>query len=297
MSEQEKVSFPYVFGESASWKYPGLSVSVETITPEVAAEMLKANVANRARKREPIKRAILDGEWRLNGASIVFDKDGILRDGQNRLYACVESGRPIDTVVVRGVESRSQVTMDVGVKRQVADFLKLDGYKEAVFLGSMGSAMERADRLGIETGFRRKSNSIEASVASIVRFTEDAYEDRILPIMRHVRRMRVSFRGVSAGTLAVLFDAFRAAGDDELDAFVNQVTGISEPCQPVRLLIKKLNENSFRRNERLPQIVVAVYIIKTWNAYMAGSEMQLLRYTQGGSRPEAFPEIFTGYES
>lgn len=43
------------------------------------------------------------GRWVLNGETICFDSNGVLRDGHHRLLAIIESGVTIEVLVVRGV--------------------------------------------------------------------------------------------------------------------------------------------------------------------------------------------------
>jgi hypothetical protein len=43
------------------------------------------------------------GVWALNGKSLIFDSNGRLLNGQHRLTACAQSGVPLVTLVVRGV--------------------------------------------------------------------------------------------------------------------------------------------------------------------------------------------------
>jgi hypothetical protein len=80
-----------------------LDIEVITITPEMAQEWLDRGGTNRKitrRRIEAMSAAILRGEWRLTGEAIKLDKDGHVRDGQNRLHAIVEAGVPVG--VARG---------------------------------------------------------------------------------------------------------------------------------------------------------------------------------------------------
>ena len=63
------------------------------------------------------------GEWITNGDSIRFDADGQLRDGQHRLRMVLDTGVPIEAVVIRNVDPAAFMTMDVGKKRNLADVL------------------------------------------------------------------------------------------------------------------------------------------------------------------------------
>jgi len=84
----------------------GLSVKVETIGADKANEYLNNNAKHREIKQERVNRYILDlakGDWQLNGKVIIFDADGVLRNGQHRLTAVAQSDIAITTLVVRGV--------------------------------------------------------------------------------------------------------------------------------------------------------------------------------------------------
>ena len=105
---------------------------VETITPAKAREYLKKNTNNyRKMSRATIRsyaEDIKNGRWQLNGEAIVFGKNGILKDGQHRLAAIVHAGKPVDILVVRGVED-SINTYDIGKKRTDTDILNAEGFE------------------------------------------------------------------------------------------------------------------------------------------------------------------------
>lgn len=101
--------------------------TVETITPEVAEEILKANLDNRKVRPATVDRYARDmqtGAWPITGEALKFSKDGTLIDGQHRLFACVQAGVPFQTLVIRGLEFESREVMDTGAKRTFADVLR-----------------------------------------------------------------------------------------------------------------------------------------------------------------------------
>src|SRR4051794_4301498 len=65
------------------------------ITPELARAILTdLNKGTRTKKPEEIRRYandMKDGRWVMTGESIKFGTDGLLKDGQNRLSACVQA--------------------------------------------------------------------------------------------------------------------------------------------------------------------------------------------------------------
>lgn len=108
----------------------GISTVELTITPETAAAMLTTNAMNRPISRAHVERlsgAMQRGEWELNGATIKVASTGRLLDGQHRLTACVESGRPFKTLVVRGLPESAFCTIDqIARSRKISDVLAIE---------------------------------------------------------------------------------------------------------------------------------------------------------------------------
>lgn len=113
---------------NAAQKAP--TVEIATITPEIAKHILENNADNRPVRKRLLNKIIADineGRWELNGESIVISKTGELNDGQHRLLGCVETRKPIDSVLVFGMERRTRLTVDVGTARTAGDFLGMSG--------------------------------------------------------------------------------------------------------------------------------------------------------------------------
>lgn len=137
------------------------TVSVEVITPETAETMLRFNTRNRKvndRLVDELVRQILADEFLFNGDTVRFSwgvevegPDGpicdqvtgkpvlvpILLDGQHRLAAIVKANKPVETVVIRGLDPKTQVTIDTGRKRTTADHLRIGQEKESTNLGAL----------------------------------------------------------------------------------------------------------------------------------------------------------------
>lgn len=89
-----------------------MKVDVETITPKMAEEYLKHNKINRTLKDKRVTsyaNDMKDGAWQLNGEAIRFNKSGDLIDGQHRLNAIIRANKPIQTVVMRGINDTVSV--------------------------------------------------------------------------------------------------------------------------------------------------------------------------------------------
>lgn len=107
-----------------------MDFKVESISPAKATEYLRYNTNNyRKLTRAVYKRYAEDmknGKWQLNGEPIVFGEDGILKDGQHRLAAIIESGKTIQIAVVRNAPKDADI-YDIGVDRTALQMSKAKG--------------------------------------------------------------------------------------------------------------------------------------------------------------------------
>lgn len=286
--------FPYVYGKEVSREYPDVEVSIELITPDIADEMLKCNINNRKRARSSAARAIMNGEWELNGATIVFCEDGTLLDGQHRLTAVVETGEPIVSIVVRGLPKKTQISMDTGKTRSAADFLHMMGYKNAKILASAAGALLRIENGGGIEAMFMAHNRADRTTRETVEYAV-THDDEIQPYIHLACRVRNKYKGVETATVIASIFEFKkyGASEDDIKLFFDQLLEVEIPTRPTMLLKKKLSENAENRTGRLPQRIICAYIIKSWNAYMLGDEPKLLKFAQGGANPETFPMVYT----
>jgi hypothetical protein len=105
-----------------------ITVSIERVTPKMAMDLLASNTHNRHMKDRKVlqfAQTMRDGAWMFNGDAIRVAADGTLLDGQNRLEAIAKSGQAQWTLLVTGLPSEAQETMDQGTKRTFADTLTL----------------------------------------------------------------------------------------------------------------------------------------------------------------------------
>ena len=108
-----------------------ISITIETITPEMAAEYLRSRkAANRpisSTSVDAIVRALKRGQWKLTTECIKFCPEGHLFDGQHRMMAVVRSGIPMVTYVARNVPEDCIYVIDSGKKRSAGDVLMVGG--------------------------------------------------------------------------------------------------------------------------------------------------------------------------
>ena len=107
-----------------------LKMTVETITPQMAYEYLKANTQNYRKLSRSIVHRYADdikaGKWELNGEPIVFDENGRLKDGQHRLAAIIMAKKSVKMAVIRGVSEDVSI-YNLGAKRNVSQIVSAKG--------------------------------------------------------------------------------------------------------------------------------------------------------------------------
>lgn len=105
------------------------STAIEIITPEIASKYLETNTNNYRKISNPRVNAyaleMQNGNWKNNGEAIVFGTDGILKNGQHRLLACVKSNTPFETLVIRGCD---ETIYDAGYTRTTRQELLSENY-------------------------------------------------------------------------------------------------------------------------------------------------------------------------
>lgn len=110
-----------------------MEFSIESITPQIAKELLQNNFGNRPISQMWVARhaaTMNAGLWRLTGQPILISETGRLLDGQHRLAAVVKSGKTIEIAVTRGVKDNVFPAIDDGMPRQAAHSFATAGFKD-----------------------------------------------------------------------------------------------------------------------------------------------------------------------
>lgn len=278
----------YVFGKDCGKEHPCVYCRIERITPDVAVQMLECNVKNRNVSDFTVERYAKDmqwGDWQLTGGAIVFNTQGQLDDGQHRLLACVRSGVPFDTVVIRGTEPKAQDMMDGGRKRSNADVLAIRGEKNYTALATAAGVIAAAREYGFDAAFR-KGRNYSVTRAEVLR---EAMGKEELKTCVHACVTESVKKAYSCGDMAALYYVFRKIDRDDADFFLADFSKSVPTRQPVQLLKNTLITDKANKKQKLGRDTKAAFAIKAWNAFRNGEEPAFLRWTRGGAHPESFP--------
>ncbi|SHF99959.1 hypothetical protein [Streptoalloteichus hindustanus] len=261
--------------------------TIELITPELASQWLLLNVHNRPLSKtfvQQLAQQITRGEWQLTHQGIAFDEDGHLSDGQHRLEAIVKAGIPVRSVVTRNVPRSAFVVMDTGRKRGARDALALVGEEHPTFLAPAlrGLHLYLASP---ETAWSGQSSVVSNELLlSLLR-----EHPGIREAVRQGIPMNKAFRiTVTAAAVGWYISSRERPEIDQQPWFDGLVTGaglrIGDPRLTLRnTLLNMAAGKAHRRREDSREHLL--YYLKSWNAWVEGREMKLLRRSPGEKMP------------
>lgn len=268
-------------------------ISFEVVTPSKAAEYLSLNVRNRnltEGQLQALQQSLRKGDWVVNGATLVFDSEGNLSDGQHRLTACIRANAPLPTFVIRGVEPlHAQDTTDNTRRRTLAGQLQIRGERNSRALASALVMYERLINVG-----ELRSVGQQTTVTEGLRLLEEH------PAMRD--SVRVGNRGKDsplrypAGLAGALHYRFcELLSEEDADVFFARLWDGNElsPGDPVFTLRERLLSEAARAaaKGKMTYRYRGALTIKAWNAWIRGQEVRQIMWRPGGARAEQFPVI------
>lgn len=259
--------------------------SVKTITVEYATELMKHNFFNRPLNKitvEDYKSQIVRGLWRLNGESIKISDKGNLMDGQHRLTAIIESGIPVKSLVVEGVDEKDFATIDTGRTRTISDLFNIDQVQNASQISAIITAYFRLLRSNNTSASNDSLRKLRLSKGEILEY----YRKNALTIQdihkfcTHCRSKLPVMTITEMGAFYLYLTRTLNHPYEKVEAFFKELVGLHPVTNSTVTvlhdsLIKGLaGKISFTPNQR------RAYIIKTWNAYVKGKELKTLSYSK-----------------
>lgn len=285
--------------------HKGVFTGYVYFTPERAKSALENNTQNRKvglKSQIPsLREALKNGLWDDNVSKINFDKNGILSDGQNRLWACVYEEVPIRTLVTWGVDESTQLSTDRRGTRTLADDLEIRNVKNANKIAAITRILYQRDAgftvkqiLTRGTGLKQRS-TVDAMLLSY--YLKNT--DRITSVSRLTEKVKASVYElhICAEVLNILVNEFNNVNAEDAKCFWERVsTGYTTiENDPITALRKRFIKTADKNKETINKDVQAALIIKAWNYYEKGITIQTLKFASGGAYPEQFPEIYNPY--
>lgn len=255
-----------------------ITANIETIGVKEAAEFLQFNTCNRPLSRrvvEHLSNEMLQGRWKFNGETIVFDSEGVLRNGQHRLNAILKARWRAQFLVVRGINPNAFSTMDCGKTRNGQDALALLGHQNAKVKANALVWIDRYYNNLVQT----KAAHAKASPSKVVELSEK-YHD-----------FTVTEKGRSLGVQTiynVCRHIFSVLDSEIAEDFLEKVE-IGEninSSSPEYLLRNRLIANKGSVSKLNNTYILAIFI-KAWNSRRVGKPIKCLKFSEGEEFPTA----------
>lgn len=234
------------------------------------------------------------GQWNSNShQGIAFRVDGVLSDGQHRLTACVNSGKPFTTLVTYGQPHDVFAVLDQGTQRTGAHILQAAG----LYVPSVNHMAAAARQLIILSSVDISPNEAARAFnkALLVPFVR-AHNDALTIAVRRARTaaQAISNRIPVTPLAAALFLIAKNADPSRIEVFCEALgKGASlEADSPVLVLRNALigggAAHGYRAVDDRSRAITAS-IINAWNLWTARRKARSFK-PLAYKRAEAFPE-------
>lgn len=226
----------------------------------------------------------MDGKWKFNGDTIKVAATGDVLDGQHRLWAVVEAKKPIETIVVHGIDRDAFATIDtVRRMRSGGDVLALNGVARYRNITAETVRWFIRWQRGIIPSYRDPINKIENSDI------EKVFEQHP-QLLRAVEKVMPLRPLKNTSILAFMFYILSNRDEDmaeKMVAILADPSGVSLN-HPFFKLRTYLTSESYKHKN---PIVTIALIIKAINAIKKGQKLKFLTWKHQGSNVEEFPTL------
>lgn len=264
------------------------STQLVLITPGMARKWLENSAPNRKISRRHVaalKRDIIAGKWALNGDSIKFGPDGQLIDGQHRLEAISQAGVPVESVIVYGLSSGAQETVDTGIVRRFHDQLNIHGQLHYTVVAAVARRIfmwERGEYASLGAGRAKPTHS---ELWAIVNRYHGLLEESARFSATNARKL-----GVPKSTLGLAYFLFHNIDTTDAAKFLdNCVSGSDLPYDDPAMALRRRIQNIRDKGGRVNESQMLALVINAWNAHRRGEKRQRIQDPKGGLTSKNFP--------
>lgn len=235
-----------------------LTYSTETFTPEMAENILheaRRNLPYDERALHTYSEFMKNGQWVVNGATIVFDTNGRLIDGYHRLRACVLAEQPFRSVVARNADPDITHTID---QHRTRSYLQIMESRDIPNAGGVLRLMSKLIR--IENGLW---GSMQETI-SWSRLDRVFYANpQLVDAVNFSKKLKANTIQSTARPV-VAYMAMVAGHRDKLEAFMRETgpDGRQSLDSPPRMLstqiiTMKSEKNPYNTDQVLPLAILA----------------------------------------
>lgn len=259
----------------------GIAVSLLTVTPDVARDLLELNVRNRPLNEQRVKqyaRMMSRGEWHDGIADVCVDDSGVLTNGQHFLNGVVISGRTVVATLKTGLEPRSQDSMDAHRSRKVSDQLQIEGFSNATTVAGSAVTIMRWRKEAKMPSFTGGGQANYWKADRLEHLNYCRKHRALLEPNAALAKARSKRSGLLTPVqIAVMQVVFADAAPEHAAAWTEQMfDDVDITSQAVLAYRHKLTQLKGTSKEWSPMLKY-VFAVKSFNAFMARKELKLFK--------------------
>jgi hypothetical protein len=262
-----------------------MNAKVLNITPDIAKVLLSENQMNRPVCLKRVKsyaEMMNNGDWELNGQTIVFAENGRLLDGQHRLNAVIKSGKTIPMLVVRGTDEKTMHTLDRGKGRTLGNALALNGTKNYNMMASV---------IPLIDAYRQTGNPFtHCYVMSPQQAEKMAQEKAIIDSCAYVSSHNALKKMCIPAVAIFCHYAFSEFDPEKADRFFFALQdGIIAENERAVLMARDFltsNKSDTLTRRKVTRITTCAVLFKSFRAFCNGHNPKVLRITVGNGELE-----------
>jgi len=222
------------------------------------------------------------GMWGRNHQGLAFDKNGILIDGQHRLWAVIEADKDVMMLVTTGLDREAQLTIDLGKARNTVDVAAIAGMTNVrnVHVAVLKALMRGANA-------SRPTLTRVEEVAALSHHRESIeFAMSLFPATRMIGVMR-------APVLSVLARAFYTQDHERLRRFADVLKTGQRSGDETEAVIVALRNYLLLNKSIGSQASLEVYAktARALQAYLKGERIRTLYASKGREEPFPLPVL------
>lgn len=270
------------------------AASIFHVDPPMARRILQSNTRNRPVSELHVNRLMNEmnsGRWRYNGEAIKWSVSNELLDGQHRLIALSrldDDSISLPFLVVRGLPSDSQDTMDQGRTRTAADQLVIDGLGASRNSKYVASAI-RAYIWWQEGRMFGDQIRNKVSNTEVVEWAK-SHPNELMVVSSFTITELKKVKARPSLVLAVMLK-FHLIDSDAAEEFMRSLCSgagleIGNPILTLRERLDRISVNKLKLSER----DVIGFFVLAWNAWRQGRKLTKFQRPDGSTwTAETFP--------
>lgn len=258
-----------------------MKTSIETITPQLARNILANNKSNRHVNTTTVAHyadAISRGQWELNGEAIKIAHNGRLLDGQHRLMAVIKSGVPIQTLVIKGLSAEVFDTLDQGRVRTGGDLLSSMGVTHANSVSSIILMYKRLDS-DLMIGARANHKVAGMTKRDILEEykSKPHFWDTIVEFSRKMYFKKRLFTTSEIGGISAYLILNKNHRPSDVYSFFTQLFSRENVENSTIIVLHDKIVDSVMAGYKMDKNFKGNLLAKTWNCYITGRVLKVLR--------------------